>query len=189
MYGVIFIVGQGLSTLAFSIIILSLLAQHKPLADVVKSDHFHDLGNLMFAFLMLWAYTSFSQLLIIWSGNLPEETPWYGRRLHGGWGWIAVSLLLLHFILPFFLLLMRKVKRAPRTLFTVAAAVIVMRLVDLFWVIAPSFYEHGFHVHWLDLAAPLGLGGVWLSMFIREMKSVPPLPLRDPRFAPAAMQS
>jgi len=83
IYGVIFIVGQGLSTLAFAIIMLSLLAQHEPLAEVVKPEHFHDLGNLMFAFLMLWAYTSFSQLLIIWSANLPEEIPWYVRRLNG----------------------------------------------------------------------------------------------------------
>jgi hypothetical protein len=179
-------VGQGLSTLAFSIIVLRLTSQHPPLAETATSSHFHDLGNLMFAFLMLWAYMSFSQLLIIWSGNLPEETPWYVKRLNGGWGFIAVSLIVLHFAVPFLLLLSRRIKRAAQTLWSVAIIVIVMRLVDLFWVVAPAFHRQGFHVHWLDFAVPLGLGGVWVSIFVREFKSVPPLPLHDTRFAEAA---
>jgi hypothetical protein len=186
IYGAIFLVGQGLSTLAFSIVVLRLTSQHPPLAGTVTPTHFHDLGNLMFAFLMLWAYVSFSQLLIIWSGNLPEETAWYAKRLSDGWGWIAVSLVVLHFALPFLLLLSRRIKRAAQALWLVAIAVLAMRLVDLFWVVTPAFYRQGFHVHWLDFAVPLGIGGVWLSIFVREFKSVPPLPLHDTRFAEAA---
>jgi hypothetical protein len=186
IFGVLFMVGQGLSTLAFAIIVLRLLARYEPVSDIVKPTHFHDLGNLMFAFLMLWAYVSFSQFLIIWSGNLPEEITWYIRRMNGGWGVIAVMLVVLHFMLPFVLLLSRKVKRAAKTLGAVAIFVIVLRVVDLFWIVVPSFHNEGFHLNWLDIAMPIGIGGLWLAFFIRELKTVPPLPLRDARFTAAA---
>lgn len=182
IFGVLFMVGQALSTLAFAIIVLRFLSRYEPLAEKVTPTHFHDLGNLMFAFLMLWAYISFSQFLIIWSGNLPEEITWYIRRMNGGWGFIAVTLVVLHFALPFALLLSRRMKQGAQTLWAVALLVIIMRAVDLFWIVVPSFHAGGFHLNWLDIAMPVGIGALWLSFFVRELKGVPPLPLRDARF-------
>lgn len=183
IYGMMFMVGQGLSTLAFATSVLILLARYKPLSDVITPDHFHDLGNLMFAFVMLWAYVAFSQFLIIWSGNLAEEIPWYLARLRGGWQWIALILVVFHFFLPFVLLLMRSVKRRRQVLARVAVAVIVLRLVDMFWLITPAFHPGNLTIHWMDLLAPIGLGGLWLASFLANLKRATILPLHDPRFS------
>jgi hypothetical protein len=152
---------------------------------VIATKHFHDLGNLMFAFILLWAYVSFSQFFIIWSGNLPEEITWYVHRLHGGWGVIAMSIVLFHFAIPFALLLSRKTKRKAQVLVKVAAAMIVMRLVDLFWIVAPNFHAEKFSIHWMDVLAPVGIGGVWIAVFVWQLKSRALLPVNDPRLAAA----
>lgn len=180
MFGLLVIGGQALSALAFVIAVLVMLARFEPLARALTPNHLHDLGKLMLAFVMLWAYFSFSQFLIIWSGNLPEETPWYVRRLHGGWQYIGLALVLLHFVLPFALLLSRDLKRHGRRLTLVALLVIVMRFVDLFWLIAPSLRTERLAVHWLDVAALIGIGGVWLGAFAWQLQRRPLLPLRDP---------
>ena len=134
----------------------------------------------MLAFLMLWAYFGFSQFLIIWSGNLPEEIPWYVRRLQTSWKWVGLALVLLQFALPFVLLLSRDLKRNSRTLVTVAVAVIVMRLVDLIWLTVPEFHEGAFRIHWMDLLMPIGVGGLWLAYFAYQLKQRPLLPMGDP---------
>jgi hypothetical protein len=180
IYGIVFMVGQGLATLAFMIIALALLANRKPLSDVVSPQHFHDLGNLMLAFVMLWAYVVFSQFLIIWSGNLPEEIPWYLRRTEGGWQWIAIMLAVFHFALPFVLLLSRGTKRKVRALAMVAVAMIFMRLIDMFWLVAPA-HRTGLSIHWLDVAAPIGIGGIWVAAFVWQLKGKALLPIYDPR--------
>ncbi len=165
--------------MAFIIAVAVLLAQHEPLSGVLLPGHFHDLGKLLLAFVMLWAYFAFSQLLIVWSGNLPEEIPWYLHRLHGGWGWVGVLLILFHFALPFVLLLSRDLKRNARALALLAVAVIFMRLVDLFWLTAPEFWPGRFHLHWMDIAAPVGIGGVWLAVFAWQLRGWPLLPIGD----------
>lgn len=185
MYGLIFVVGDVLATLSFAICLITYLSDREPLASFLKVSHYHDLGNLMLAFVMLWAYLSFSQYLIIWAGNLPEETPWYIHRAGHGWSAIAIVLIIFHFALPFVLLLSRKTKRVAATLVKIAAFVLVMRLVDLFWQIAPAFYEEQLTVHWMDLAAPVAIGGLWLWFFARQMKDKPLLPLHDPGLAEA----
>jgi hypothetical protein len=152
---------------------------------VFVPQHFHDYGNLMFAFLMLWAYFSFSQFLIIWSGNLPEEIPWYLERMRGGWGVIALALVFGHFALPFALLLSRDLKHRARLLATVAIVVIAMRLVDLIWLIAPTAGHHGFPIHWMDVAIPAGLVGAWLFVFTRQLRGRALLPVNDPYFKEA----
>ena len=177
IYGIIFMVGQALATLAFVIVALMLLARRTPLGSLLRPSHFHDLGNLTLAFVMLWAYVAFSQFLIIWAGNLPEETPWYVRRLNGGWGWVAVFLILFHFLLPFLLLLVRENKRRIEILASLAGLMIVVRWVDLFWVVAPSFYHEHLRVHWMDLAAPIGIGGVWIAVFTWQLRSRPLVPV------------
>jgi hypothetical protein len=170
IYGILFMTGEALATLAFVILALLVLVRRKPMADVLKATHFHDLGNLMLAFVMLWAYVCFSQFLIIWSGNLPEEIPWYLRRLTGGWGWVAVVLVVFHFALPFVLLLSRANKQRLQILAGIAGGVLVVRLVDLFWMVMPAFHPGGFRVHWMDLLMPVGIGGLWLAAFVWRLK-------------------
>ena len=181
IYGALFIIGQGLTTLAFVITVAAFLSDSKPLSEVATADLFNDLGNLLLAFVMLWAYMSFSQFLIIWSGNLPEEVVWYIERTTGGWAWIPPFLIIFHFALPFLLLLLRSTKRRPRVLARVAVFVILVHLVNLFWLVMPAFHPDGLHVHWLDLAAPVGIGGLWITAFLWVLQRRPLLPLHDDR--------
>ncbi|MFP5262957.1 MAG: hypothetical protein ACLGJB_13720 [Blastocatellia bacterium] len=180
IWGILFMGGQGLSAMAFMVAALVLLSNRKPLSDVLAPSHLHDLGKLMLAFLMLWAYFSFSQFLIIWSGNIPEEAVWYTRRLHTGWRWVGLALVLLHFALPFVLLLSRDLKRNGRTLAIVAIAIIVMRYVDLIWLTGPEFNGGHFAVSWMDLVMPFGVGGIWLAFFLYQLKARPLIPMQDP---------
>ena len=185
VYGVMFMIGQVLGALAFAIVVTALLVKRKPLSDVVVPGHFHDLGNLLLAFVMLWAYIAFSQYLIIWSGNLPEEIPWYLQRSSGGWQWVALLLFLFHFCLPFLVLLSRGAKRRVQILATVAATLAVMRLVDLFWLVAPAFHSAGFRLHWMDLGIPVGIGGIWIAVFVWQLGKRALLPAYDPRLKEA----
>jgi hypothetical protein len=181
IYGLVFVVGQTLATWAFVILAASWLAQREPLAGFARPGHFHDLGHFMLAFTVLWAYMSFSQFLIIWSANLPEEIPWYVHRAGGSWQAVAGLLLLFHFFVPFLLLLSRRAKRTMETLWKIAAAMLFMRFVDLFWLLIPAFHEEGVYVHWLYLAAPAAIGGIWIAAFLRQLKARPLLALHDPR--------
>lgn len=182
IYGMSFIVGAVLTALCFCVFILARIAGHKPYADILTTRHAHHLGNLIFAFTILWAYMAFSQYLIIWSGNLPEDNMWYLRRTETGWAAVALVLLVGHFFVPFFVLLSRKSKRVLRRLQFVAAYLIVMRLIDLFWLTAPAFDASAVSVHALDLIAPVAIGGVWVAVFARWLRTRPILPLNDPRF-------
>jgi hypothetical protein len=185
MYGVLFIAGQALTAFAFAIVVLVLLAETPPLSGYVGQRHYHDLGKLMLAFVMFWAYVSFSQYLIIWAGNLPEEVPWYLRRLQGGWGWIAGAILVFHFVLPFLLLLPATANRNPRILAAVAGLVVFMRLVDVFWLTQPALAGSRFRIHWMDLLAPIGIGGLWLAVFLWQLGKRPLLPMNDPEMLQA----
>jgi len=185
IFGILTIGGQGLSTLAFTIVVLSALVKFQPMSRVVNAENVHDLSKLMFAFVLLWAYFSVSQLLIIWSANLPEEIPFYLERLHGPWAPISIALLLLQFVLPFLLLLSRSLKRNPAAVKWVALIILVMRVVDIAWTIGPVFRHEGSSLHWLDFAMVLGMGGVWLSLFWRNLADRPLVPARDPYFKEA----
>jgi hypothetical protein len=182
IYGVLVMGGQGLTALAFLIISLAWLGRRPPLNTIVVPTHFHDLGNLMLAFVMLWAYFSFSQYLIIWSGNLPAEIGWYLHRLQTGWRAVGLVLILCHFAAPFIVLLSRTVKREPQLLVKVAAGILIVRLVDLFWLIAPEFHQNGISVSWLDIVLPLTLGALWLACFIWQLRGRAILPVHDPEF-------
>src|ERR1051325_2239414 len=188
IFGILFMGGQALSAMAFIIIMIVFLSNYRPMNEVIAGRHLNDLGKLMFAFVMLWAYFAFSQFLIIWSGNLPEEIPWYLNRLSGFWRLMAGAIILGHFVLPFFLLLSKKANRNPRILLGVAVLVIVMRYVDLYWLVgaqASHGKERGFHAEfhftWMDVAAPLGIGGIWLWYFITQLKKLPLLPINEPQ--------
>jgi hypothetical protein len=181
IYGIMFGVGAYTSAFAFVIILVLWLAKRKPFLGVISTQNINDLGNFLLAGVMLWAYIAFSQYLIIWSGNLPEEIPWYLHRTEGGWQWIGLALILLHFILPLLFLLSRATKRSPEMLTRIAGVVIFMRLVDLFWLIIPAFHPGKLYIHWLDIVAFIGLSGIWIAVFVRQLKGKSLLPLHDPR--------
>jgi hypothetical protein len=182
IFGLLTIAGWGLTSLALTVVVLAVIDGSRPVAGVLRPRHFHDLGKLLLAFTMLWAYLNFSQFLIIWSGNLPEEIPWYVRRVTGGWGYVAIALVVGHFALPFVLLLSQDLKKRSRLLARVAMFIIAMRLVDLIWLVAPEFRTSGFPIHWMDVAIPVGMTGIWLFMFARNLRSRALLPLNDPYF-------
>lgn len=182
IYGVLFIAGQALVTVALAIILVTWLGRFEPLARWTSTARYNDLGNFLLAFVSFWAYIAFSQFLIIWSANLPEEVTWYISRTQGGWQWIAIVLILFHFSLPFALLLSRRVKRQTQLLTGIAVFVVFMRLVELFWLVVPAFHAQQIHLHWLDLAAPVGIGGLWIAFFIWQLNGKSLLPLHDPRF-------
>ena len=189
IYGAMFLIGQMLESFAFMILLVIVLSRMPPIKDYLTAQHLHDLGNMMFAWMVLWAYLSFSQFLIIWAGNLPDEIPWYLRRLKGGWGWVALTIVIFNFFTPFALLLLRKVKRDASRLFKVCALLIIIRLVDDYWIIKPAFYNEELKITWTDFVTPLAVGGVWLSVFFWQLKSRPLLPLRDPRLQGAPRET
>ncbi|HJU54850.1 MAG TPA: hypothetical protein VJ715_09770 [Pyrinomonadaceae bacterium] len=182
IYGLLYVAGWTLSAFSLVIAVMVYLSTRPPLEGIVRAPHFHDLGKLLLAFVMLWAYFAFSQFLIIWSGNIPEETKWYLNRLRGGWGWIGVGLVILHFALPFVLLLSRDLKRNAKRLATIAGLIFVMRLVDICWLIEPEFNREHFRFSWMDVAAPFAFGGLWLAFFLWNLRQRPLLPFNDPNF-------
>jgi len=182
IYGFLFIVVEVLAAMSFTILVLRLLSDYEPLKDSTDLSQLGDLGNLMLTFVLLWAYLSFSQLLIVWAGNLRNEIPWYTERAFGGWAPVAVFLLVMHFFVPFLLLLQRSVKRRLHVLALVAAALVVLTFVDIYWLVAPSYDTLRPHPTLMDLFAVVGIGGVWVGMFLRQLKKLPLLPVHDPRF-------
>ncbi len=184
IYGFLFVAGQLISSMSLMIAMVVLLSRAGPLSGILQPRHIHDLGKLLLAFVMLWAYFDFSQLIIIWSGNQPEEISFYRTRLYSEWGVVAIVVVIFHFFVPFFLLLSRDLKRNTKLLPKVAVWLIFMRLVDLFWMTRPEFTPNAWPNLW-DLAAVLALGGLWFFVFAGQLKQLPLLPLGDPKLAEA----
>lgn len=179
IYGLLFIIGQALAALSLALIGLHVLTQqHGGGKELIKS--FNDLGNFMLGFVMIWAYFAFSQFLIIWSANIPEEAVWYVHRTHGGWQSVGLFLIAFHFVLPFFLLLSRRIKRQAQLLMALAVLILCVRFVDLFWLIVPAFYPEGLHMHWLDFVIVLALGGLWFAFFLWQWTGKTAVPQHDP---------
>jgi len=189
IYGFLFVAGQAISAMSLMIIVVIMCSYAEPFSHLIQKRHLHDLGKLLFAFNMLWAYFGFSQLLIIWSGNQPEEISFYRSRLYGGWGVVAVMVLVLHFFVPFFALLSRDLKRNKSLLPKIAMWLIAMRCLDLYWLTRPEFTSGALpslrNFALADLATILGLGGIWLWFFARQLKQQPLLPLGEPKLAEA----
>jgi hypothetical protein len=167
MFGALMIVGSLLCGMAFSIVATVTEAGE----GEVPVDRLHDLGNLLLVFVMLWAYLSFSQYLIIYAGNTAEDVPFYVHRTEGGWQQIALALIVLHFAAPFTVLITRRTKRSPRALRAVALGILAMHLVEIFWFVAPNFTGGKLRVGWLDVAVPVGVGGVWVLWFMRRLRA------------------
>jgi hypothetical protein len=178
IYGLLFVAGELVAALAFAIVIERILFNYEPMKTLLKPKYVHDHGNFMLAFIMVWAYFSFSQWLIIWAGNLPEEITWYFRRLHGGWQLVGLFLVIFHFFVPFFMLLSRSFKRDVTRLVWLAAWMLVVRYIDLFWHVEPSFSET-FTVTLADIVIPFAMGGIWIAYFCHNLASQPLVPAYD----------
>ena len=179
IYGLILLIGEVLSAMCFTVVVERILVNYKPMSDWLRPNFVHDHGNWMLTFLMLWAYFSFSQLLIIWAGNLPDEITWYFRRFHGGWPVPGIILILFHFVVPFVLLLSRPFKRDVRKLVWLAVWLMIMRWVDLLWIIEPNFSAR-VTVTWADVILPIAMGGIWMWLYFRNLNSMPLLSVNDP---------
>ena len=186
IFGLWFLIGMALTALAFSIVVAALLHNNGHVAKALSTDRFHDYGTLLYAFIMLWAYLAYSQFLIVWSANLPEEIPYYLRRFGDGWQGVTLVLVAGHFVLPWLLLLFRSTKRITRRLVAVACLMLVMRFLDVFWLIAPWVKQGAFGVHWMDIAAVLAVFGLWVGAFCYLLKGRAVLPVGDP-YLPEAL--
>ncbi len=180
IYGLIFMVGQGLLGMCLAVIIGNMLRQDEPLAVALTSKNFLDYGKLLLTFVMLWAYFSFSQWLIVWSGNLPDEIHWFEDRITGDWKVVSAFLIVGHFAVPFALLLSRPFKQNSRKLAYLAGWLVLMRYLDLHWNIEPNFHKEHFHYSWLDAVIPLAMLGLWLAYFFRNLRRRPLIALYDP---------
>jgi hypothetical protein len=168
VYGLLFIVGQALSALPLAILARFLLGRRRSSQELSPAVAI-DLGTLLFAAVMIWAYIGFSQLLIIWSANLPEEVTWYASRLGPNWRRLALVMVVFHFLVPFFLLLMRKVKQRGSYLAVVCVILFAARLPEVLWLIVPSFQPDRFQLHWMDFSLPLSLLLLWCWPFLRGL--------------------
>jgi hypothetical protein len=180
MFVVIVIIGQILVAYAFSVILVACFRTQPPLAAVLTKTHFHQLGNLLLAFVLFWTYVSFGQLLIIYSGDIPEELKWYLHRIAGNWKWVISFLALFHFFVPFYLLLFRTVKRHITSLTALAVMVFVLHVVETYWLVMPALHHDQLAISWMDFTAPVGIGGLWLAMFLSRLRSAPLLLMKDP---------
>lgn len=183
IYGLLLMAGMTLAAMAFVVVMLVWLSEREPLRTVVTPQYLQDIGSILLMLVMLWAYLEFSQYLIIWGENLSGEIPWYLRRMQGGWGTVGLALVFLNFALPFFLLLFRHVKQRMRTLMLVACLVLVMRLVDMCWMVLPAFgdAQPAWRLIWMVVLLSLGVGGIWFGLFTWQLQQMPLLPVNDPR--------
>jgi len=178
IYGLLFLAGQCLSAICFAVVIERILVRYKPMSELLRPDFVHDHGKLILTFVMIWAYFSFSQWLIIWAGNLPEEITWYLKRIHGGWGTVGLFLAVFHFAVPFVFLLSRPFKRDVTRLVWLAVWLMLMRWLDILWNIEGNF-STTLTITWADVIVPIAMGGLWLALFFRNLASMPLLPAYD----------
>jgi hypothetical protein len=188
VYGLLFLVGQGYSVLALGIIVSLKLSAAEPFKTILRQTEQHDLGKFTFAFVMLNIYLAFSQFLIIWSGNLPEEIPWYLDRIRGNWGIIITLDFIFHWLIPFTLLLSRDIKRNKKRLIAVCGWMIFAKAFDLFWLIEPNFKDaaRNLHFSWGILeyiAVPVAMVALWVAFYCNRLKQRPLVQINDPHLA------
>jgi hypothetical protein len=178
IFGLIILIGELLAAMAFAVFVERILFDYEPMSEMLRPDFVHDHGKWLLTFTMVWAYFSFSQWLIIWAGNLPNEITFYLKRLSGGWGWVGLVLALLGFAAPFALLLSRPFKRNIRKLVWLAVWILFVRWLDLFWIIEPNFSK-AFRITLADVVVSCALGCIWMAFYFRNLASLPLLPAYD----------
>ena len=173
IYGLVYAAGQALQAYAFVLIIFGIASRKKGDVKLFPKKTLWDLGNILLTLIMVWAYLSFMQYLVVWSGNLPHEVTWFNHRTQGGWQWLALLLVVFQFLAPFLVLLFRRSKENPVRLATLGALVFTIRIVDHYWMLMPGFFPDGFELHWDVLLCWMGMGGLWLAAFIRRLRKEP----------------
>jgi hypothetical protein len=181
IFGVYIFSGGLVSILAFITLSTLILRRRGVLSDSLTGEHYHDLGKLTFAFVVFWGYIAFSQYFLIWYANIPEETTWFHHRYQGGWESVSLLMVFGYFVVPFVALISRGPKRSRAVMAVIAAWLLVMHWVDLYWIIMPNYSSHQASISWMDFAAMLLVGGFYLWMFWRKFSSRPVVPVGDPR--------
>lgn len=190
MWGVYYFAGAAMSALALAAVIVAVIRSFGRMTGLVTKEHFHDLGKLLFGFNVFWAYIAFSQYFLIWYSNIPEETAWYIYRQQGGWQYLGMLLVIGHFVLPFLILISRKVKKSTLGLGVLGAYLLVMQVLDMVYIIRPMAYVDrpeaaSFVSVWLDVVAVVGVLGVFGYCLVGRLVDHPLVPLKDPRLAKA----
>jgi hypothetical protein len=180
IFGVYYFAGCAMSFFAFISLLTMMLQSCGYLEGVVTTEHYHDMGKLMFAFMCFWTFIAFSQYVLIWYGNIPEETIWYAHRWEGSWKYVSLFLAIGHFVIPFIMLMPRGSKRTKKILAGFAIWLLFMQFVDMHWLIMPNFHKHDFHLSWIDLVTWIALGGFTLHFIVRKLKKHPLVPIKDP---------
>lgn len=183
MWGVYIFAGSALSSMCVLVLLVTALRSAGYLEGVVTIEHYHIMGKLMLAFTVFWAYIGFSQYMLIWYANIPEETIYYLRRNTGSWNTLNIIMVIGHFFVPFVLLLFQATKKKPLLLCSVAAWILIMHLLDMYIVVLPTYHKAGFSPHWLDLVCLLAIGATLAAIFMKRLGDTPLWPLRDPRLA------
>ncbi|MBW2734443.1 MAG: quinol:cytochrome C oxidoreductase [Deltaproteobacteria bacterium] len=183
MVGVTFFSGSVVAIMAFLAFMAAALHLSGQLRDVITLEHHHDLGKLLIGFVLFWAYIAFSQYLVYWYANIPEETSWYRHRLVGSWQVLSIVLAVGHFGVPLFFLMSRHIKRRPMALLVGAAWMLALHYIDIYWQVMPTIHRHGVHFTLLDLATFVGIGGLFLAVFFWLLRRFPLVPVGDPRLA------
>jgi len=183
MWGVYIFAGSALSSMCVLVLLVTALRSAGYLQGVVSIEHYHIMGKLMLAFTVFWAYIGFSQYMLIWYANIPEETVYFLRRNTGSWNTLNIILVIGHFFIPFVILLFQATKKKPRLLCSVAVWILCMHLLDMYVIVLPSYHEAGFDPSWLDLVCFVAVGATMAAIFMKRLGDVPLWPLRDPRLA------
>jgi hypothetical protein len=180
IFGAYIFSGGFLAVLSFLILIAIYQRKQGVLSETITVEHYHDLAKLTFAFIIFWAYMGFSQYFLIWYANIPEETVWFLHRWEGSWKAVSLVIVFGHFAFPFVVLITRAAKRSFPVLAAAAGWILLMRWVDLHWVVLPNLHHHGAHLSWLDLTTMLGIGGLFVWFFWRRYTSRAAVPVKDP---------
>lgn len=180
IFGMLFVAGHGLTGIAFSVVVLNWLSKRSPTSEYTRIGTFNDFGNLMLGFVMIWTYMNLSQYLIIWAANLPEEVIWFEDRVVGGWQEYTFGLFIVQFVLPFFMLIVRNNKRTPQRLVGIALFILVVRLLDMYWIVMPTA-RGAVQISWTDFTAVIGIGGLWIAAFLWRLQKLPLIPQNDHR--------
>ncbi len=181
MFGVIFLSGGAMGFMAVLILLCLWLRANGYLVNTVNTEHYHDLGKWLFALMVFWAYVSFSQYMLIWYANMPEETFWFKLRFQGSWLYVALLLIVGHFVLPLFAMLPRAAKRNRGSLAFFAIWLLLMHYIDLYWQVMPVFYKHGFGMSWLSPVCLVAVASTMALVFWSSFRERPLVPVGDPR--------